>query len=129
MSISGLIRSVQLVVDFDVEVALILCVGFVCEIACHTLTFLDCKDFAKIENGLLPMRVFGMRTGREPNRFVTRGKVDIEPGDEGMNEIVSLATEAEGSGKGEFGGCDSVEVDGENRTWIRDEGFQFDCIY
>ena len=128
MSISGLICSVQLVIDLDVKITFVLCIWLVCQISCHTLTFLHCKYFAKIENSLLPVRIFGMWAGRESNRFVTGGKINVEPGDEGVNEIISLATETVGSGKGEFSSCDRVEIDCEYRTWISDKGFHLDCV-
>jgi hypothetical protein len=120
VSVSGLVGSVQLVVNANIEITLVLRVRLICEVSCHTLAFLDCKDFAKIEDGLLPVRIFGMRTGREPNGFVTGSKVDVEPGNEGVDKVISLATEAEGGGKGEFGGCHGIEVDCEYRTRISD---------
>ena len=129
MSIPRLILGVQLVVDLDVEITLILGVGFVCEIACHAFAFLDGKNFAKIKNSLLPVRVFGMRTSRESNGFMTSGKVNVEPGDKGVNKVVSLATEAEGRGKCEVSGCDRVEIDCEYRARISDKGFHLDCVH
>ena len=129
MGVSGLVCGVQLVIDFDIEVALVLRVRLICEVSCNTLAFFDCEDFAEVENRLLPVCIFGVRTGREPNGFVTGSEVDVEPGNEGMDEVVSLATEAERGGKGEFGGCDGIEIDCEHRAWISNQSFEFDGIH
>src|SRR5437762_6870855 len=91
--ISGLIRSIQLVINLNVKIALVLCVRLVGKISCHTLAFFDCENFAEVEDSLFPVGIFGMRTGREPNRFVTGRKIDVEPGNKRVDKIISLATE------------------------------------
>lgn len=118
MCVSGLVRSIQLVIDLNVKVTLVLCVWLVREISCNTLAFLDRENFAKVEDRLLPMSIFGMRARREPNRFVTGSKVNVKPGNERVDKVISLATEVEGGGKGEFGGRDGIEINCEDRTWI-----------
>lgn len=40
------------------------------------------------------------------------GEIDIEPCDEGVDEVVAAAVEDEGGGEGEVGGCAGVEVEG-----------------
>ena len=118
MCVSGLICRVQLVIDLNIEITFVLCIRFVCEIPCHGLALLDCEHFAKIEDRLLPVCIFGMGAGGEPNWFVAGGKVDVEPGDQSVNKVIPLATKAKGSREGEFSGCNCVEVDCENRTRV-----------
>lgn len=58
------------------------------------------------------MRVFRVRARREADRFVARAKLDIEPGDERMDEIVAAAVEGKRCGEGQVGGGAGVQVEG-----------------
>jgi len=113
-----LVLGIEVVIDFNIEITFVLCIWLVCEIPRHALALLDCEHFAKIEDRLLPVRIFGMGAGGESNWFVAGGKVDVEPGDQSVNKVIPLATKAKGSREGEFSGCNCVEVDCENRTRI-----------
>ena len=41
-----------------------------------------------------------MGPGREANRFMASSEFNVEPGDESMNEVVTLSVEAERHAKG-----------------------------
>lgn len=57
------VKSVEFVVDFYVEVSLVLAVGFAGKETCHGFAFLDSEDFANVENSLLPVSVFRVWPG------------------------------------------------------------------
>jgi hypothetical protein len=46
------------------------------------------------------MRVFRVWACTKADGFMTRGEIDIEPSDKGVDEIVATAVEHEGGGKG-----------------------------
>lgn len=71
----------ELIGDLDVEIALILLVGLVLEDAFDLLALLDGEHFAEVEDGLLPVGVFGVWAGGEADGFVAGCEVDVEPGD------------------------------------------------
>lgn len=58
------------------------------------------------------MRVFGVRARAEADRLVAGREVDVEPGDQGVDEVGAAAVEGEGGGEGEVGGGAGVEVEG-----------------
>lgn len=46
------------------------------------------------------MRVLGMRPGGEADRFVAGGEVNVEPGNECVDEVISLRPYLKGFGEG-----------------------------
>lgn len=115
--------------DLDVEVALILIIGFVHEDASDLLSLLYSQDFSEIEDSLLPVGIFGMWTCRKADGFVACGKVDIEPGYQSMYEVISADIEGEGRGEGEVAGLASIKVECKNGSWVGNHSFDFDCVY
>lgn len=69
------------------------------------------------------MRVLGVRARAEPYGLVAGGELDIEPGDEGVDEVVAAAREGEVGGEGQVFGGDFVEVDGQDGDGVGDYGF------
>ena len=116
-SISG----VEFVVDFDVEVSPILAIRFIGKVPLNRFALLDREDFSKIEDGLLPMRVFGVRTCRESDGFVARCEVNVKPSNESMDEVVPLDSELKWLRKGQLRRFDRVEINGENRAGVGDQ--------
>jgi hypothetical protein len=89
---------------------------------------LDRQHFPEIEDCLLPVRVFGVGTGREADGLVAGSEVDIEPCDQGVYEVIAAAVERERRGKGEVCSCAGVEVEGENRGRVGNYGFDFNGV-
>jgi hypothetical protein len=118
----------QLVGYLDVEIALVFVVGFVLEDAAYLLSLLYGQDFSEVEDGLLPVRIFGVRACGEADWLMACCEVDIEPSDQGMYEIISTDVKGEGRGKSEVGGFACVEIEGEDSSRISDYGFDFDGV-
>ena len=55
-------------------------------------------------------------------------KVDIEPGNESMDEIAAPTIQRKGGLKSQIGGRDSVEIDGEDGSGVGNDSFHFDGI-
>lgn len=119
----------QLVRNLDVEIALVLVVGLVHEDAAYLFSLLHGQDFSEVEDGLFPVCVFGVRACGEADGFMACCEVDVEPGDEGMYEVVSSNIESEGRGESKVGGFAGVEVEGQDSSWISDHGFDFDSVH
>jgi hypothetical protein len=86
------------------------------------------QDFSEVEDGLFPVRIFGVRACGEANGLMACCEVDIEPCDQGMYEIISTDVKGEGRGESEVGSCACVEIEGEDSGWISDYGFNFDSV-
>jgi hypothetical protein len=77
---------------------------------------------------LFPVRIFGVRACGEADGFMACCEVDVEPGDQGMYEVISSDVKGEGRGESEITGLAGVEVEGENSSWICDYRFDFDGV-
>ena len=99
------------VVDLDVQVALVLLIRSALQIALDTLALLDCQDFAQVEDGLLPVRVLGVRARRETNGLVAGSELDVEPSYQSVHEVVAADLELKGRGEREICNTDGVEVE------------------
>lgn len=53
------------------------------------------------------------------------GKVNVEPGDQRMDKVVATHVQRKGRGEGQVGGCDGVEIEGEDGRGIGDDGLDF----
>lgn len=118
----------EAVLDLDVEVALVLLVGPVVDRALDLFAGLDREHVLEVEDGLLPVRVLGMWPGGEADGLVAGGEVDVEPGDEGVDVVVSPRDEVEGAAEGQVGGCAGVEVEREDGGGVGDDGLDLDRV-
>ena len=55
-------------------------------------------------------------------------EIDIKPCDQCVDEIISSCIKSKWTGEGEVFGGTIVEVESEDRGWIGDYGFNFDCV-
>ena len=69
-----------------------------------------------------------MRTGRESYGLVAGPELDVEPGDQGVNEVAAAHIKGEGGLEGEFFGGDGVEVKSDDSGRIGDYGFHFNSV-
>ena len=74
------------------------------------------------------MGVFRVRAGGETDRLVAGGEVDIEPGDQGVDEVVAADVEGEWGGECEVGNLAFVEVESQDCGWVGDDGLDFDGV-
>jgi hypothetical protein len=119
----------ELVLDFDIKVALVLVIGLVRQSTFDLLPTFDSKNFLQIEHRLLPVRVFRVWAGRELDRLVACRELNVKPCDDSMDEIATPAVKREVDNKGEILGCDSVQVKGEDAGGISYYGLHVDRVY
>lgn len=124
----GRIVDLEGVVDLNVQVAAVLVVGLDVELALDLLAVLHGEDVLDVEDGLFPVGVLGVRAGGEADGLVAGGEVDVEPGNEGVDEVIALSGEGEGGVEGEVGGGAGVEVEGEHGDGIGDDRLEVDGI-
>lgn len=123
----GVVR-LEGVVDVDVEVAPVLGVGLDLQDARDLLARLDGEHVLEVEDGLLPVGVLCVRAGGEADRLVAGREVDVEPGDEGVDEVVALDGQLEGGGEGQVGRGAGVEVEGEDGHGVGDDRLELDRV-
>lgn len=125
---SGCVADLEGIVDLNVQITAVLVVGLDVELALDLLAVLYGEDVLDVEDGLFPVGVLGVRASGEADGLVAGGEVDVEPGDKGMDEVISLGGEGEGSVEGEVGGGASVEVEGEHGNGVSDDRLKIDSI-
>ena len=79
----------ELVVDSDVEIAVVLLAGLVLKNTGDSLAFLDGQNVLEVENSLLPVGVLCVGTSRELDRLVAACELDIEPGNQSVDEVAA----------------------------------------
>lgn len=122
------VLNIKLVLQLDVQISLVLVIRRIFDHALDDLAFLHSDDFPQVEHSLLPVRVLSMRACREANRLVACGEVDVEPRDEGVDEVGTLAAELVGHLEGEVGGCDGIEIESDKRAGVSDKGLHLDGV-
>ena len=122
------ILSLEPILNLDVEITLVLLIGSVVERALDLLALLDREDVLQVEYRLLPVSVFGVGTSGEADRFVARRKLDVEPGDQGVDEVIAAAGQVEGAAEGQIRRFALVQVKCQDAGGVRDDGLYFDGI-
>lgn len=112
LSLSHWVVSLKFIRDLNIQIALVLLIGLVVQNTLDLLALLHGEDLAQVEDGLLPVSVLGVWAGGETDGLVAGGEVNVEPGDQGVDEIVAADVEGEGESKGEVGGGAGVEIEG-----------------
>lgn len=74
------------------------------------------------------MGIFGVRSCRESDWLVTSGKLDIEPSDQRMDEVVSPTFQDKWSAEAQIGRLDRIEIDGESCGWFCDTSFHLHYV-
>lgn len=91
-------------------------------------TNLDDDGFLEVKHDLFPVGVFCVGTGTKSYGFMAAIKADVEPCDEGVNEIVAGGTEFKVGYESEVGDGAGGKVDVEDSVWVCDDGFEVDGI-
>ena len=122
------IRGLELVGDADVKVALVLVVRLVLENTGNNFLLFDGQNIAKIEDGLLPVGVFGMGTGGEGDGLVACAKFNIEPSDHCVDEVTALGRKRKGYLEDQVGRSDSVKIKGDDGARVGNERLHLDRV-
>ena len=80
---------VQLVVDGNIEIAVILLARLVLEDTGDGLILLHGQNVLQVENSLLPVGVLCVGAGGELDGLVAARELDVEPGDQGVDEVAA----------------------------------------
>ena len=117
-----------LVGESDVEITAVVVVRRADELTVDLLAGLDGEDVLEVEDGLLPVGVLGVGTGGELDGLVAGGELDVEPRDHGVDVVGAAHGEGEGELEGEV--CDGagVQVDGDDRSGVGDNGLELDGV-
>lgn len=119
---------VELVRDLDVQITVVLLARPGVECTGYGLTLLDRKHILQIEHRLFPVRVLGVWACRKANRLMAGGKLDVEPGDDGVDEVAAADFEAKGAVEGEVFNSAGIEIEGEDGRGVGDDGFNVDGV-
>jgi hypothetical protein len=119
---------VELVVDGDVEITVVLLGGLVLEHTGDGLTLLDGQDVLEVEDGLLPVGVLCVGPSGELDGLVAAGKLDIEPGDQGVDEVVAADLNLVRKLECEICDCALVEVEGDDGGRVGDDGLDVNGV-
>ena len=69
-----------------------------------------------------------MWTGREPYGFVACSKIDVEPCDERVDEVISAAVECKWYGKDQVCGRTRVEIESEDSGGVSHNSFDLNSV-
>lgn len=129
LGVSGGILGLETVLDLDVEIAAVLLVGPVVQGALDLLALLDGKDVLQVEHGLLPVSVLCVRASGEADGLVAGAEVNVEPGHQGVDEVVAPRDKIEGAAEGQVFHCALVKVEGKNLSRIRHDSLHLDGVH
>ena len=87
------ILGLELVGDGDVQVAVVLLAGLILQNTADCLAFFDSQDVLKVEDSLFPVRVLCVRAGGEADGLMAGGKLNVEPGNDGVDKVVAAYLE------------------------------------
>lgn len=74
------------------------------------------------------MGVLGVGACGKADGLVAGGKLNVEPGDEGVDKVVALAAEREVGAESQVLGLAGVEVEGQNVGRVGDDGLELDGV-
>ena len=74
------------------------------------------------------MCVLCVRTSGEADGLVAGGELDVEPGDDGVDEVAAADFHVEGAVEGEVGDGAGVEVKGDDRGGVGDDSLDVDGV-
>ena len=107
---------------------MVVLVGGAGEHALDLLAGLDGEDVLEVEDGLLPVGVLCVGAGGELDGLVAAGKLDIEPGDQGVDEVVAANLYLVRKLECEICYCALVEVEGDDSGGVGDNGLELDGV-
>lgn len=128
LGLSVRVIGLQLVGNLDVQVALVLVVGLVLQETLDLFALLDGKNFAEVEDSLFPVSVLCMRASGESDGLVAGGKVDIEPCNQSMDEVITTYVEGKLGAESKVGHGAGVEIERQDGCGISDNSLDLDGV-
>lgn len=128
LGLATLLVSLEGILDLDVQISSVALVGLAEKSAIELLAGLDGKVVVEVEDGLLPMRVLCVRAGAELDGLVAGRELNVEPGDQGVHVVGAADGERVGEVEGEIGDLAGVEIEGDERCGVSDDGLEVDSV-
>lgn len=128
LSLTASIISLELVVNDHVKISSVALIGLAVDSGVHLLASLDGDGILEVEDSLLPVGVLCVRASAELDGLVASSKLNIEPGDKGMDVIGTADVEGEGGVEGKVGDSTGVEIEGEDGGRVGDDGLHLDGV-
>lgn len=107
---------------------MVLLAGLVLQHSADGLALLDCQDVLEVEHGLFPVRVLCVGASGESDGLVAGSELDIEPGNDGVDEVATTHLELVRQMECEIGDCAGVEIEGDDWRWISDDGLDVNGV-
>jgi hypothetical protein len=122
------ILRLELVRNLDVQIAVVLVTWPCVEHTGDGLALLNRQDVLEVKHCLFPVSVLCVGPCGELDGLVACSKLDVEPGNDGVDKVGTTDFETVGHVEGEVGDGARVEIEGENRRWVCDNGFDVDSV-
>jgi hypothetical protein len=123
-----LILALEVVVNLNIEITAVLRVGLDAQDAVDLLALLDGEDVLQVENRLLPVGVLGVGTSREADRLVASSEVNVKPGNQGVDVVVTLDGKLEVGSECQVSSGASVEVQVQDSNWVGNNSLNLDSV-
>lgn len=107
---------------------MVLLAGPVLELSNDCLALFDSQYVLQVKHGLLPVRILCVRAGRELDGLVAGGEFNVEPGDDGVDEVWAAHLELVGQAEREVGYGALVQVEGDDWGRVGNDGFEVDGV-
>lgn len=123
-----LVLALEVVVNLNIEITAVLRVGLDAQDAVDLLALLDGEDVLQVENRLLPVGVLSVGTSREADRLVASSEVNVKPGNQGVDVVVTLDGKLEVGSECQVSSGASVEVQVQDSNWVGDNSLDLDGV-
>lgn len=128
LGLATLLVGLESILDLNVQISSVAVVGLAEQSAVELLAGLDGKVVVEVEDSLLPMRVLCVGAGAELDGLVAGGELNVEPGDQGVHVVGAADGERIGEVEGEIGDLAGVEIEGDERCRVGDDGLEIDSV-
>lgn len=120
--------SLEVVRDIDVKVTLVLVIGTVLKLAGNSLRLLNGENITQVEDSLFPVGVLGVGTSGKADWLVAGAELNVEPGNQGVNEVGALRNQTVRNTECEIGRGNSIQVECDDRARVGDQGLHLHSV-
>lgn len=92
------------------------------------LALFNCKHVLEVEHCLFPVSVLCVWAGREPDGLVACGKLDIEPRNDGVDEVAAAGLQLVWKIEGKVSDGAGVQVECDDWGWVSHDGLDVDSV-
>jgi hypothetical protein len=118
----------ELVRDLDVQVTVVLLAWPGVKDTGYALTLLDGQDVLEVEDSLFPVGVLCVGASGELDGLVASGELNVEPRDDGVDEVGAANLQAVRHVEGQVGDGTGVKIESEDGGGVGDDGLDVDGV-